>query len=629
MSNVLIVESPGKIKKIASFLGEGWIVEASGGHVRDLPDDSLGIDLANRFTPQYCVLKSRNTLLNRLKKAVKAADAVYLATDPDREGEAIAWHLMQLLKTEVKGKAVHRITFTSITEKAIREAITAPRQLDIDLIEAQQTRRVVDRLVGYLISPLACKIMHQRVSAGRVQSVCLRLVVDRERELNAFVPSAYWTLDVRLNTGNQDFTARLITLQGKKAALNQQAQVDKLIGGLTGKLFWIDRVEWEEKGRRPLPPFTTSSLQQAASKALGLAPEQTMATTQALYEAGYITYLRTDSVSVAPEAQAEALDYIAVNFGQASIPALPQVYLTQARNAQEAHEAIRPTRINRLSSELPDGDSAKLYDLIWKRFVASQMADASYSQIRAVIHCGEPLGQPYPLEFEAKGRTLVFEGFLKLYEEALDDGEVAEQDTALPRLSAALPLVFGGWEPLEYTTQAPARYTEASLVHALEQRGLGRPSTYASMVKVIKEKGYVQLNKKRLVPTATGIALLDFLVQRFPIVFDYDYTASLESDLDRVAAGKTDRLSVVQAFWAEKFSKAFQAMLTEITALGPSPSDPLRLPKVLGKCPKCGGDLVERHSAKGTFAGCSNYPKCTGTVPPVRFRPAKKGKVHA
>ncbi len=619
MTNLLIVESPAKVKKIAGFLGTGWTVEASRGHLRDLPEKELGVDIQQNFALQYQVLKARISTVNRLRKAIRAADAVYLATDPDREGEAIAWHILEVARAEAKGKRIFRVSFTAITQAAVLAAIAAPRELDQALVEAQQARRTVDRLVGYLVSPLAFKALNDRVSAGRVQSVCLRLVVEREREIDAFVPAQYWTLDARFQTREGEFEARLVSVQGQDLHLNTQDQVEKLMRGMSGAAFWIRNVKEAEKNRSPLPPFTTSTLQQAASKALSFSPEHTMAVTQALYEAGIITYMRTDSVLVAPEAQAAARQFIEQNYGVTYLPAERPVYRGKAQNAQEAHEAIRPVEVAVAPDVLKDGDGRELYRLIWQRFIASQMQPARYAlKLVQIAAAPQPDAQPYPIAFLAKGRQLLFDGFLKVYEEAHEDDEESEADNVLPTLLTGQSLPFARWLPEQHTTKAPARYTEAALVNALETRGIGRPSTYASMVKTIKDKGYVRLDKKRLVPTERGTTLIDFLVERFPVIFDFTYTAHLEDELDQIASHRADRLDIVQRFWNEQFSAPLRESAVQA-------AQQLPRAKVLGTCPKCGGDLVERRGPHGAFAGCVNFPKCKGTAEPARFTAARKG----
>ncbi len=545
---LVIVESPAKSKKIAGFLGPGWRVEASLGHVRDLPEDALGVEVEADFRPTYTVLPGKGNVVKKLLKAIKEAEAVYVATDPDREGEAIAWHLLKLANVP-KDKPVYRAAFHAITQDAVREAVTHPRPLDVNLVEAQQARRIVDRLVGYLASPLAAKALDGKFSAGRVQSVCLRLVVEREREIADFTPQPYWTLALKLAADGEEFTVKLHRVKGADSTFKTREPLDKLVMLLNGAQVWVGKSGQTVKTRHPLPPFTTSSLQQAASKALGLSPDRTMALAQTLYENGMITYMRTDGVSVAPEAQRAARSYIADTYGVDYLPPEVPTYTIRTANAQEAHEAIRPTDVTRLPEDV-DGDGAALYALIWKRFVASQMAPALYEVIGAVIYAGKVHGQPFPLEFRAAGRTLVIDGFLKVYEEPADEGEEEDESGSLPPLTSGEALTLVTLLVEEHQTRAPARYTEAALVAALEQRGIGRPSTYASMVKTIKDKGYVKVSQKRLVPTENGMALCDFLTAHFADVLAYDYTARLEESLDRIAAGDTTRLAVLQAFWA-------------------------------------------------------------------------------
>jgi len=621
---LMIVESPAKAKKIAGYLGAGWKVEACMGHIRDLSETELGVEVGQDFRPTYQVLPGKGNLVKRLLKAIKEAEAVYLATDPDREGEAIAWHILDLARPP-KNKPVYRASFNAITESAVKAAVAAPRTLDHPLIEAQQARRIVDRLVGYLVSPLACKALDGKLSAGRVQSVCLRLVVEREREITAFVPETYWTLALELETGSETFNAKLHTLKNAKVIFKSRDQLDQLDKLLSNAQFWVEKSGQTIKTRAPLPPFTTSSLQQAAAKGLGLSPERTMEVAQRLYEAGTITYMRTDGVGVEPEAQTAARELIEREYGALYLPSEPPTYTTKSANAQEAHEAIRPTDVNHLPDEDLDGDGAGLYGLIWDRFVSSQMAPARYQVIGAVILAGAKREQPYPLEFRAQGRVPIFDGFLRVYEEPTDDGEEADDDEgdSLPALQEGESLKLVQTLPGEHQTQAPARYTEAALVKALEQRGIGRPSTYAGMVSTIKSKGYAKISQKRLVPTEKGQALCDFVTQRFPDVFDYSYTSQLEGQLDAVAAGQLTRLELLRTFW-----QRFQPQLGAAAELAVQQLRHQEAPKRTGElCPQCGSDLVERSGSKGKFIGCSRYPKCTYTQglehKPVTLRPAE------
>lgn len=570
---LVIVESPSKAKKIAGFLGSGWRVEACLGHVRDLPESELGIEVAADFRPTYEVLPSKGRVVKKLLKAIKESDAVYVATDPDREGEAIAWHLLTLANVP-KDKPVYRALFHAITKEAVCEAVAHPRALDMNLVEAQQARRIVDRLVGYLASPLAAKALDGKFSAGRVQSVCLRLVVEREREIKTFAPETFWTLALKLTADGTEFTAKLHQVKGAERAFKTREPLDKLVTLLQTAHLWVDKAGRSVKARHPLPPFTTSSLQQAASKGLRLAPDQTMALAQTLYEQGQITYMRTDGVSIAPEAQVAARNYIAREHGTDYLPPEPPTYTAKTANAQEAHEAIRPTDIDRLPNAVA-GDGAALYALIWKRFVASQMSPALYTVTGAVISAGKAQDQAFPLEFRAQGRSLQFDGFLKIYEEPTDEDEEGnEEKGTLPPLQENQNLTLVTTQVEAHQNRSPARYTEASLVQSLEQRGIGRPSTYATTIKTLKDKDYVTVSQKRLVPTQNGITLCNFLTAHFADVLAYDYTTQLESQLDEIAQGRTTRIDVLRHFW-----QGFQPQLTQAATslLVPPPAKPLTL----------------------------------------------------
>ena len=598
---LLLVESPAKQKRIAAILGQGWRIEATRGHVRDLPQDTLGIEVDNDFRPLYEVLPRQANTVKRLLKAIREAEAVYVATDLDREGEAIAWHVLQLADLP-PDKPVYRVAFTAITESAVKAAIASPRPLDVNLVEAQQARRIVDRLVGYLVSPLACRALEGHYSAGRVQSACLRLVVEREQQIADFAPETYWTLDAGLAADSGEFTARLHSVKGQRIERLNTDQVAALTGGLKEAVFWVGKVQTGEQVRHPAPPFTTSTLQQAASQALGLSPERCMQIAQRLYEAGQITYHRTDGADVAPEAQDAARRFIAQTCGGDYVPNEPPVYQAKARHAQEAHEAIRPTDVMRLPQEV-EGDGARLYTLIWRRFVASQMAPARYAVQMVEILAGKTQGQPYPLSFQVRGRTPVFDGFLKVYQDPPDPDAEPEENPVLPPLSEGAALHLVGWLPVERQTQAPPRFTEASLVRELEKLGIGRPSTYASMAQTLKQRGYVTLKSKRLVPSESGLSLCSFLTAHFPDLFAADYTAHLENTLDAVAGGRVARLDVLKAFWAD-FTPQLHAAGQAVQVIRP----PLTLTGET--CPACGGDLVERSGKHGKFIGCAHYPDC-------------------
>lgn len=605
---LIIVESPAKAKKIAHFLGDGWQVEACRGHVRDLPETELGVDIEADFRPQYQVLPGKGNLVKKLVKAIRESDAVYLATDPDREGEAIAWHLLALAGN-LKDKPVYRSAFNAITESAVKTALAEPRTLDQSLVEAQSVRRIVDRLVGYLVSPLACKALNGRLSAGRVQSVALRLVVEREREIEAFKVESFWTLKAVLEADGSRFEAKLHRLKDTDVKFNVREQAEKLVGLLQNAIFWVNKAGQTLKLRNPLPPFTTSSLQQAAAKGLGLSPEKTMQLAQTLYEQGRITYHRTDGVSVDEKAQVRANHFILEHYGVQYLPDELPVYKTKVANAQEAHEAIRPTDVSQLPEE-NDGDATKLYTLIWKRFVASQMAPARYTVTAALIYAGKATNKPFPLIFKAQGRVLDFDGFLRVYEEPddVDENEV-EDSGAVPTLKDGQALHLVELPIDEGQTRPPARFSEAALVQTLEKNGVGRPSTYASMVKVIKDKKYVALKQKRLQPTETGTQLNDFVVERFPQVFDVAYTARLEMALDRVANDDLSRSDLLSAFWhgfQQQLKAATEYTLTQMKARPQA--------KPIGEtCPECDADLIERQGSNGAFVGCSAYPKCSYT----------------
>ncbi len=602
---LFIVESVAKTSKIRHILGPGWRVEATRGHVRDLPQDKLGVEVNKDFRPLYEVLPRQANTVRRLIKAMRNAEAVYVACDPDREGEAIAWHILQLAELP-PDKPVYRVTFTAITESAVKAALAAPRPLDVNLVEAQQARRIVDRLVGYLVSPLACEALDGRYSAGRVQSACLRLVAEREKQIAAFTPETYWALEAHLGTGEIELEARLSVIQGQKVERLSREQVEKLMAGMQQAAFWVGQIIQDHQVRHPQPPFTTSTLQQAASSRLGLSPERTMQIAQRLYEAGQITYMRTDGVSIAPEAAEAARRVIVTTYGGDYVPNQPPVYEAKTKHAQEAHEAIRPAEVTRLPQEV-EGDGAALYALIWKRFVASQIAPARYVIQTVPVWAGKAPGQPYPLLFEAKGRTLVFEGFLKVYQELPDPDVEAEVETSLPPLVEGAALRLLEWRPGEHRTKTPPRFTEASLVHELERLGIGRPSTYASMVQTLKERGYAEIRDKRLVPAESGVTLCNFLVAHFPDLFAAPYTARLEDALDAVARGAAPRLAVLQSFWSD-----FAPLLGAAGKVSQQQAQARRTPPVpTGEtCPACGGDLVERCGKAGKFIGCMNYPGC-------------------
>jgi DNA topoisomerase-1 len=637
---VVVVESPAKAKTIAGLLGSGYQVLASLGHVRDLPRSKLGVDVEKNFAPRYIQVRKRSDAIKRLRAAGQDAAAVYLATDPDREGEAIAWHVLEVMRLP-RDVPVHRVTFHQLTTNAVREAFARTGALNEALIEAQQARRILDRLVGYLISPLLWKrvkgVSWRNLSAGRVQTAALRLVVDREREIEAFVPEEYWTLEARLAQRIAEpvpFLAQLYRIGEAEPDLRSEEDVQAIVDGLEGAHYWVESAETKPRRRRPNPPFTTSTLQQTASSLLRLSPAQTMRLAQQLYEGvdigeegavGLITYMRTDSTHVAPEAQAAAREVIQRAWGEDYLPARPPVYRTRSKSAQEAHEAIRPTDPRRTPKAMRPylkGKQAALYELIWRRFVASQMAPAVYDVTTALIPTaapagarGEGRGERLPYLFRASGRVLVFEGFLAAYPGPLargadaEDGEAAE--AALPPLTAGEPLDLLELLPQQHWTKPAPRYTEASLVKELERRGIGRPSTFAGMVRLIQDRGYANRDGRALVPTPIGMAVCDLLVSAFPDLFDYEFTARMEDSLDEIAAGDASRLSTLEAFWAE-FDPALQAAQSSMPTVTVQKPEP----EPTGEsCPECGGALLRRHGRYGPFIGCSNFPKCRFTKP--------------
>ncbi len=639
---LVIVESPTKAKTIGKFLGNRFHVQASIGHIRDLPKNRLGVDIEHDFEPHYVIPAAKKDTVKMLKQLARQAPSVWLATDPDREGEAISWHLTHVLKPEIEGKPVHRVEFHEITQKAIEHAFAHPRGIDLRAVNAQQARRILDRLVGYKLSPLLSdKLSLRGLSAGRVQSVAVRLVVEREREIQAFVPEEYWTLEVDLAKQEgfagepRVFRARLHKIGGRDPELKSQADAQQIMDALQGAQFVVVRVERKDRSRRPAPPFITSTLQQEASRKLGFNTRRTMAVAQQLYEGidvgegnvGLITYMRTDSVNVAASAQQEARAFISERFGDAYLPPAPPQYTTRAKNAQEAHEAIRPTSVFRTPESIKaylDRDQYRLYDLIWKRFVASQMANAVFDTVVVDIEAQpvDPSRVPVlasdaepPLIpgywFRASGSVLKFPGFLRVYEEGRDEGEVGEEEEEgrrLPPLSAREPLLLVQFVPEQHFTQPPPRYTEASLVKALEEHGIGRPSTYATIMTTIQARNYVRREGKHLVPTELGFLANDLLVKYFPEYVDVGFTAKMEEELDEIESGVRDWRPVLRAFY-EPFRHAVEHAAHAITKAE-------RKVELTGeRCPQCGAPLAYKRGRFGTFIGCTNFPNCRYVSP--------------
>ena len=654
MKKLVIVESPAKAKTIAGVLGKDYAVRASLGHVRDLPDKDLGIDIEHNFKPTYHIVRKKSKTIKELRAALDDASELYLATDPDREGEAIAWHLLQVLKPKVR---TQRVTFHAITPADIQAAFAQPRAIDMPLVDAQQARRVLDRLVGYQVSPLLWKSTGGK-SAGRVQSVALRLVVEREREIRNFVPQEYWTIHADLakqHDQTQHFLARLIQIGTQKVGLDQpihlktKEDAERIIADLQGAVYRVKDLKTERKARKPWPPFTTSTLQQSASARLHMSPAETMKIAQELYEGidigqgkpvGLITYMRTDSTAISPEAQAAARKMIEDTLGAKYLPESAPQYKTKVKNAQEAHEAIRPTDVYRYPNNLKPHLSPRqfqLYDLIWRRFVASQMAAAIYD-VTTVNVLATVEGKP-PFLFRAVGRDLIFDGFLRIWQEAEEQGDEDEPQT-LPQLAANELLDLLALIPKQHFTQPPGRYTESALVKALEERGIGRPSTYAAIIKTLKDREYIVLDKRVLSPTPLGEATCDALIAAFPDVMDYQFTAQVEDWLDEVSRGERDWVKALEAFY-DPFVQALQAAPAKMMAFknaAPSrraendttksdtPKRTRRSPSHAGAarpravvdpaaptCPKCGSPMVKRTGPRGEFRGCSIFPKCKGT----------------
>lgn len=636
--SLLVVESPAKERTISRFLKSDFIVKSSFGHIRDLPVRKIGVNVEDDFAPQYVVLPRAKKILKEFKGLVSKAAYVYLATDHDREGESIAWHLVDMLK--LKPEKVRRITFHEITPGAIKEAIASPRAIDENLVHAQQARRVIDRLVGYKLSPLLWAKIQSGLSAGRVQSVAVRLLTERAREIQDFKSEGYWTLTSRLEKPGQSplFDAKLSLWKGEKVettrtydlfseqyrvkatTLGGAEDVDKVCAAIKGGAFKVVKVEKKEVRRRPAPPFSTSTLQQAASQRMGFAAERTMRVAQSLYEGvdlggkdpvGLITYMRTDSFSIAKTAAVECADYVSEAFGAAFRPAEPPTYQTKSRGAQEAHEAIRPTSVLRTPDEVRrflNADQIRLYELIWKRFLASQMVEAVYDTASADIENDGAL-------FHCTGRTLKFEGFLRVYRDApksVDEEEsedVEEEGSRLPPLAEGDVLTLVELKPEEHKTSPPPHYNEASLIRAMEKHGIGRPSTYAPTIKTIVNRGYVRRNIKdrKLIPSDLGVLVTQKLKAHFPEVVSLTYTAEVEEKLDSIAEGKSGWTGVVREFYAP-FIKALEAAATEMEAsrIEPKMSDEL--------CPVCAAPMLIRESRFGKYLSCSTFPKCKGKI---------------
>jgi DNA topoisomerase-1 len=621
---LVIVESPAKARSVGNFLGKGYVVKASKGHVRDLLVTQLSVDVEHDFEPKYRVPNDKRDIVKELKDAMDAADEIYLATDPDREGEAIAWHL--LAAAELNDNRAQRVVFHEITKPAIQDAFSHPRNIDMSLVNAQQARRILDRLVGYNITELLWSKVRNRLSAGRVQSIAVRLVVDREREVEAFVPEEYWTLDARLSkqrsngANEKPFSARLIKIADQDVHFSKQEEVNPHLDILERSQYVVNDVKHSTRQRKPAAPFTTSTLQQEASRRLGFSALRTMAVAQQLYEGiemdkggavGLITYMRTDSTNVSSQAQVEAREFIKGQYGEKYIPEKAPEYKTKTKGAQEAHEAIRPTSVMRQPETIKERlsrDQQKLYMLIWQRFVASQMSNAVYNTMRVDILAGQSAKQMSYL-FRVSGSTIKFNGFLALYEEARDEDAVVDEDEGriLPELKSKEALDLLQLLPEQHFTQPPPRYTEATLVRTLEEYGIGRPSTYAPTVAIIQDREYVTKQDKRLVPTSTGKIVNDMLVSYFPNVMDHHFTAHMEDELDEIAAGDMEWRPMLREFY-DPFEGQLKVAREQIPAI--QQEEPVGRP-----CPTCGNPLVIRYGRFGKFIGCATYPECRYTEP--------------
>ena len=613
---LIIVESPAKVKTIKKFLGPQYAVQASVGHVRDLPSSSLGVDEANDFAPHYEVIENKKNVVSELRAAAAKADTVYLAPDPDREGEAIAWHVAELIRD--KAKDIKRIQFNEITAKAVKDALEHPRDLNVNLFDAQQARRVLDRLVGYKISPLLWKTIKRGISAGRVQSVALRLIVVRVAAREAFKPEEYWLFKALLSADvPPPFKAELVKVSGKKAVVSNAEQANTLEAALKGKPFVVESVEEKERERAPQPPFITSTLQQAANQRLSYTAKRTMNIAQRLYEGvelgdkgltALITYMRTDSTRIADEARQAARDFIVQTFGQDHLPKKARIYKAKG-GAQDAHEAIRPVDVtvtpDMVKPHLPP-EQYNLYRLIWSRFVASQMAGARFHDTTALIACAHTL-------WRAKGERLLFPGFLAVLPRGKE-----EADAELPPLKAGQALTLDKLEKEQKFTQPPARYSEASLVRELEELGIGRPSTYAAIISTLQDRDYVHLAERHFVPTDLGRVVCRQLTEHFAKLMDVGFTAQMEEGLDKVAEGGRNWVDLMRAFAAD-FNPTLDAAAKNMQSLkGGMPTD---LP-----CPDCGKPLLIKFGKAGAFLACSAYPECRYTS---NFARTEDGKVEA
>lgn len=658
---LIIVESPTKARTISKFLGPDYEVEASFGHVRDLPKSKISIDVENDFEPVYQIAPKAKEVIAKLKKMAKTASSIILATDEDREGEAISWHLVEALGMKYNDPKLKRIVFHEITKGAIEHALANPRAIDLNLVDAQQARRVLDRLVGYELSPFLWRKIRYGLSAGRVQSVAVRLVVEREREIQAFKAEEYWSIEANLSKKSDDlqFTAKLAKIDDKavgKMGISSDAQAKTITTDLDGSAYKVIDVTKKEVKRNPSAPFTTSTLQQEAARKLGFSAKQTMAVAQGLYEKGHITYMRTDSLNLAKSALEQAQEVIAAEFGKEYGLSEPRHFANKSKGAQEAHEAIRPTDLSKYPQTLKAGTdrgAARLYDLIWKRTIASQMQQAIFDQTAVDIAAG-PTGAPSKYTFRANGQVVKFDGFIRAYTEGTDEKSEDEIEGALPALSVEELLKLNELLPLQHFTEPPARYTDASLIKALEAHGVGRPSTYAPTLSTVQERGYVTKEDKKYAPTEEGFMVTDMLVEHFPEIVDINFTSHIEEQFDDIAEGKIKWVPVMEEFYGP-FKKHLiekektveknievsdtpcphckQPMLIKYGRMGkflacpeegskvtlPMPEEAAQIAALEEKtkderCPICEKPMKVSRGRFGFFLGCQDYPKCKGIM---------------
>ena len=649
MSKLVIVESPAKAKNIKGYLGKGYEVVASMGHVRDLPSARLSVDVEHDFAPKYAIIKGKEAFVKDLKKKADKSDYVYLATDPDREGEAISWHLANILELDLKDK--NRVTFNEITKHGVTEGMENPRSIDIDLVDAQQARRILDRLIGYKLSPFISQKIRRGLSAGRVQSVALRLVVDREEEIRAFVPQEYWSIDAKFTNppSKKVFAAAIYGKDGKKIKINSKEESDKILSELDGAEYTVASVKKGTRKKSPTPPFITSTLQQEASRRLSFQARRTMKAAQELYEGldvkglgtvGLITYMRTDSLRISDEARAAGNQFILDNYGEKYLPKKPRFFKSKG-NVQDGHEAIRPSMPG-VTPESVKGsltnDQYKIYKLVWERFIASLMENCLQETVKVEIAAGD-------YTFTASGYTVKFDGFTALYEESKDDAS-SDSSAPLPELKQGDALRLKSILGNQHFTQPPARYTEASLTKALEENGVGRPSTYVTITSTIVAREYVKREGKQFVPTELGEAVTKLLEDRMPNIVDVKYTSKMEADLDKIDSGEKNYIDMIRHYYDE-FEKPLEKakiemqgvkiklkeeetdevcekcgrnMVVKVGRFGKflacpgypecKNTKPLIL-RTKAKCPECGGDVIEKKTRKGAaFYGCSNYPNC-------------------